>query len=86
MQLRNRELEAIYAVDHIRDEDHSLDDFLDITVAKISPILQCEMSYVMLYDSTLDKLKLQSVSSDELWDEKIQKVVERFGQESLDKV
>lgn len=83
LDLRNKELEAIYTVDHIRDEDHPLDDFLDLTVNQLSSILHCDMSFVMLYDGSQDRLRLQAVSDAQLWEEDKQAHLERFGKESL---
>jgi GAF domain-containing protein len=76
-------LEAIYTVDHLRDEDHPLDDFLDLTIHQLLKILGSDATYIMLYDAAQEKLKLQSASSDILWDEPKQRELEKWGEESL---
>jgi hypothetical protein len=46
-------------------------------------ILGADVTYIMLYDAVQDHLKLQSTTDSVLWEEDKQKVVEKYGVESL---
>ncbi len=47
--LSNKELEVIYRVDRIRDENHSLEDLLERAVKELDDVIMADMTFVMLY-------------------------------------
>lgn len=57
--LSNKELEVIYRVDRIRDENHSLEDLLESAVKELDEVIMADKTFVMLY-----KVALLSVRGD----------------------
>ncbi len=47
---RQRELEVIYRVDRIRDQEKDFDGMLQAVLAELSTVVSSEMGYIMLYD------------------------------------
>lgn len=67
LDLRNRELETIYRVDRIRDENLGFDEMLNAVLEEIRGVIQAEMGYIMLYDHFADELELRAFSHDDLF-------------------
>jgi adenylate cyclase len=47
---RQRELEVIYRVDRIRDQEKDFDGMLQAVLSELSKVVSSEISYIMLYD------------------------------------
>lgn len=47
--LSNKELDVIYRVDEIRDENLSLEELLEGCVRQLSEVINADMTFVMLY-------------------------------------
>lgn len=82
--LSNKELEVIYRVDRIRDENHSLEDLLSSAVQELDDVLMADITFVMLYKVIEGKLTLQAASSPELWSVEYEGYLGMLGQEALD--
>ena len=52
-------------------------------MVQLSNVLACDMTWILLYDAVSEKLKLQAVSHEVLWDESNQRALEQYGQKSL---
>ncbi len=60
LELRNRELEAIYRIDHIRDHDHDFDSMLQSVLTELCNAVSCETGYIMLYNNEEEELELKA--------------------------
>jgi adenylate cyclase len=67
LHLRNRELETIYRVDRIRDENMPFDDMLTAVLQELRKAIPSEMGFIMLYDRGGDRLELRAVAHDDLF-------------------
>jgi class 3 adenylate cyclase len=86
LQLRNTELQTIYRVDRIRDEDLPLDEMLTSVLSEIRKAIQAEMGFIMLYHRAGHQLELRAVSHDDLFKTaSYQEIVDRLANESLKK-
>lgn len=47
--LSNKELEVIYRVDRIRDENHGLEELLENVVKELDDVIKADVTFVMLY-------------------------------------
>jgi len=57
---RNRELEAIYKIDRIRDQDSELEPMLHSVLDELCNAVNCEMGYIMLYNENEESLELMA--------------------------
>ncbi len=84
LQQRNKELEAIYRVDRIRDEHLPFDEMLNMVLQELRGALQAEMGFILLYDRAGKRLDLRAVSHDDLFRlPSYHEVVERVSNEAL---
>jgi adenylate cyclase len=65
---RTQELEVIYRIDHIRDEENDFDLMLQRVLAEICRVVSSEVGYLMLYDedNELEPLELKAATVDGL--------------------
>lgn len=67
LRQRNRELETIYRVDRIRDQQQSFDRMLDGVLHELRAVVQAEAAFVMLYDRLEGELEVRATTSDDLF-------------------
>ena len=67
LQQTVKELETIYHIDHIRDQDMGLDGMLNSVVAKLEEILQADVGFVMLYDDAGKKMEVRAVTHKDMF-------------------
>jgi adenylate cyclase len=67
LQQRNRELETIYRVDHIRDQNLPFDEMLNAVLHELRAAIQAEAGFIMLYDRARGQLRLQTSTHDDLF-------------------
>lgn len=60
LELRNHELEAIYRIDRIRDQDSELEVMLNSVLDELCKAVSCEMGYIMLYNENEESLELMA--------------------------
>ncbi|MCB9446172.1 MAG: GAF domain-containing protein, partial [Ardenticatenaceae bacterium] len=68
MQQRLRELEAIYQIDHIRDQDLPFDDMLNAVLQRLGNIIAAEIGFIMLYDQSGHKLEMRAATHQDLFE------------------
>ena len=68
MQQRLRELEAIYQIDHIRDQDLPFDEMLNTVLQQLGCIIAAEMGFIMLYDQAGHNLEMRAATHQDLFD------------------
>jgi len=62
---RKRELEIIYKIDHIRDQEKDLDMMLQAVLFELTQTISSEMGYIMLYNEGGEQeLELRAVTAD----------------------
>jgi adenylate cyclase len=66
LQQRNLELETIYRVDRIRDQNLPFDEMLSAVVQELCAVIQAEMGFIMLYDRAGRRLELRASTRDDL--------------------
>jgi len=66
LQNRNRELETIYRLDRIRDEEQDFDSMLQQALSELCQIVISEAGYIMLYDDQGHQLELRSATAEGL--------------------
>lgn len=68
-ELRRRqvELETIYRIDHIRDEDLGFQAMLDAVLAEVCQSLTAETGFLMLYDRAGNELELRAATDANLF-------------------
>lgn len=64
---RNRELETIYQIDHIRDLNLPFDDMLNRVLQELHAAIQAEMGFIMLYNQGARRLELRAATHDDLF-------------------
>ena len=67
LQQRNKELEAIYLVDNIRDQHLSFDDMLSAVLGELRRVIQAQAGFIMLYNQTERLLELRATTEDDLF-------------------
>jgi adenylate cyclase len=67
LQQRNKELETIYRVDRIRDQNPPFDDMLSTVLHELCAVIQAEMGFIMLYDRAGRRLELRTSTHDDLF-------------------
>lgn len=60
LEQRNHELEAIYKIDRIRDQDSDLDVMLNSVLDELCNAVYCEMGFIMLYSDKEESLELMA--------------------------
>jgi adenylate cyclase len=59
---RNKELETLYRVDHIRDENLPFDDMLNTVLQELCTVVNAQAGVVMLYNYAGKRLELRAVA------------------------
>ncbi len=67
LQQRNKELETIYRVDRIRDQQLAFDEMLNAVLQELRSVVQAEAGFVMLYNHTGQRLELRATTRDDLF-------------------
>lgn len=84
LEQRNRELEAIYRIDRIRDQDSELEAMLNAVLDELCSAVTCEMGYIMLYNENEESLELMaSIPPDVNIDENYTNKVDHFSIQAL---
>jgi adenylate cyclase len=64
---RTKELEIVYKIDRIRDQEKDFDGMLNAVLTEICDVLSSEMGYIMLYnESSETEMEMRSFTSDGL--------------------
>ncbi|MBN1872626.1 MAG: GAF domain-containing protein [Anaerolineae bacterium] len=63
---RNKELETLYRVDQIRDQNLPFDEMLSLVLQELRNVIQAKMGFVMLYDRHGDRLEMRAITHDDL--------------------
>lgn len=82
---RNRELEAIYRIDRIRDQDTELDIMLTGVLEELCNVVACEMGYIMLYNEETAILELMgtTASSSVKFNEQFESIIHDYSRQAL---
>ncbi len=67
LQQRNRELETVYRVDRIRDQNLPFDEMLNTVLHELHAAIQAEAGFIMLYDRVKGQLRLRTSTHDDLF-------------------
>src|SRR5688572_21169435 len=62
-----KELEAIYRIDHIRDQGLPLDELLNVVLQELCRVINAEIGFTMLYDKTGQQLDLRAATRTDLF-------------------
>jgi class 3 adenylate cyclase/GTP-sensing pleiotropic transcriptional regulator CodY len=65
LEQRNRELETLYRVDHIRDQDYDFGEMLSAVLNELCNVINAEMGFVMLFDPEGKQLELRASTADD---------------------
>lgn len=66
---RNKELETIYRLDRIRDQDIEFDKMLQLVLQELQKAVACEAGYIMLYkERSEEQLELKATTSEGILD------------------
>ena len=66
LELSKRELDLIYRMDNIRDQDLPLDDMLNVVIQEATAALHAEAGFVMLYDRAEKELEMRASTAQDL--------------------
>lgn len=84
LQQRNKELEAIYRVDQIRDQNLPFDEMLGAVLQELCAIIRAEMGFIMLYNTAGQQLEMRAITHDDLLNEPAYtRIVNRAANEAL---
>lgn len=67
LELRNHELETIYTIDRIRDQNLPFDAMLNEVLRELRNAIPSEMGFIMLYERAENKLELRASSQDDIF-------------------
>jgi adenylate cyclase len=67
LRRRQRELEAIYRIDRLRDRDPQFQELLDAVLAEVVNALETETGFLMLYDRVGNQLERRAVTGGDLF-------------------
>jgi adenylate cyclase len=81
-----KELEAIYRIDHIRDQGLPLDELLNVVLQELCRVINAEIGFTMLYDKTGQQLDLRAATRTDLFQVSSNyELINRLATESLQK-
>ncbi len=81
-----KELEAIYRIDHIRDQGLPFDEMLNAVLQEVCRVIDAEMGFTMLYDNSGQQLELRAATHDDLFQIAAHfECINQFANESLQK-
>ncbi len=79
-----RELETIYHIDHIRDQNLPFDEMLSVVLQALCQVIEAKMGFAMLYDHAGKRLEMRAATHDDLFRvSPYYEVVGRVANESL---
>lgn len=86
LELRTRELEAIYRIDHIRDQENDFDEMLHQVLQELCHAVSCETGYIMLYNKQKeDALEIRASTREGIVnDPQHLEIVKKVSREALD--
>jgi len=67
LQMRNRELEIIYRIDHIRDQQLVFEDMLNAVLGELRSIVEAQAAFIMLYDNSGERLEMRGTTADDMF-------------------
>jgi adenylate cyclase len=84
--LRNKELETIYRIDHIRDVEADFDAMLQAVLTELCRVISSEMGYIMLYSADKDEHMEMKASTEDgaLTSAEHNRIIKRVSREALD--
>ncbi|MGH2522841.1 MAG: hypothetical protein ACRDH2_10100, partial [Anaerolineales bacterium] len=68
LRRRQLELETIFRIDHIRDEELEFQDMLDAVLAEVCRTIESETGFIMLYDRVGNELELRATTDRNLFE------------------
>jgi adenylate cyclase len=84
LQQRNRELETIYRVDRLRDQNLPFDEMLNAALHELRAAIQAEAGFIMLYDRARGQLRLRTSTHDDLfWVSPYYDIINQIANEAL---
>jgi class 3 adenylate cyclase len=66
LKQRNLELETLYRVDQIRDQDLDFDEMLSAVLAELCAVIEAELGFIMLFDTEGRQLELKASTDDDI--------------------
>ncbi|MBN1137807.1 MAG: GAF domain-containing protein [Anaerolineae bacterium] len=66
LEQRTKELETLYHVDRIRDQEHDLGAMLSAVLAELCAVIEAEMGFIMLFDNEGRQLELKASTADDI--------------------
>jgi len=87
LEQRRRELEAIYRIDHIRDQDSDFDTMMHEVLAELCKVISSETGYILLYNTDKEnELELKASTKEAvLIQPEYLDVIKRVSREALTK-
>ena len=67
LQQRNKELETIYRVDRLRDQNLPFDEMLNRVLQELRAVVQTGMGFIMLYNQVGKRLELRATTHDDIF-------------------
>ncbi len=84
LQQRVKELETIYRIDNIRDQNLPFDEMLTAVLHEVCRKIEAEMGFVMLYDRAGQRLELRASTNEDLFEVSHHyEIVEQLANQSL---
>ena len=84
LEQRVKELETIYRIDHVRDQNLPFGEMLNTVLQELCQVIEAEMGFVMLYDRAGRRLELRATTDDDLFRAAAYyKIVDQIANESL---
>ncbi|MEJ2555101.1 MAG: adenylate/guanylate cyclase domain-containing protein, partial [Anaerolineae bacterium] len=84
LQQRNRELETVYRVDRLRDQNLPFDEMLNVALHELRAAIQAEAGFIMLYDRARGQLRLRTSTHDDLfWVSPYYDIINQIANEAL---
>ncbi|MBN1486939.1 MAG: GAF domain-containing protein [Anaerolineae bacterium] len=65
LKQRYKELDTIYRVDHIRDQQLPFDEMLNVVLQELCQAIDAEIGFVMLYDDEGEQLQMRAITQSE---------------------
>ncbi|MEM9950577.1 MAG: adenylate/guanylate cyclase domain-containing protein [Chloroflexota bacterium] len=86
LEQRTRELETIYRIDQIRDQQHDFDDMLSDILTELCDVILSEVGYLVLYKKDdEEQLEVRTSGHDNVMqNSNYMAIIERAAQEALD--
>jgi adenylate cyclase len=67
LRQRNKELETIYRVDHIRDSGLEFQPMLNVVLNELCQVITAEVGFIMLFDETGQQLELKASTESDIF-------------------